>query len=202
VTAARRTRALFAGVMVLAALTACRASTPGNGTASSAPPDSSSVQPPASSLPDSVPTSSEPGTPTSSPSSPAASSSSAAPRSSCTQITIRVIRGSASPGAEFAALQFVNAGSQACTLVGYPAVTLVLNGKTVGRPSQPASTADSRIELKPGDTAESKLNDFSGCQAPLSDNVRVVAPGSTISAVRPAQLRACTLRVSALAVPE
>jgi hypothetical protein len=113
-----------------------------------------------------------------------------------------VIRGSASPGAEFAALQFTNIGADSCTLVGYPTVTLLLKGQLLGTPSQPASTARSRITLRPGDTAESKLNDYTSCQAPLSDYVRVVVPGSTISAARPAQLRACTLRVSALAVPD
>ncbi|MDT4924379.1 MAG: hypothetical protein QOG01_2092 [Pseudonocardiales bacterium] len=124
------------------------------------------------------------------------------PRSSCTELTIRVIRGSASPGAEFAALQFTNIGARSCTLVGYPTVTLLLKGKLIGTPSQPASAARSRMTLRPGDTAESKLNDYTSCQAPLSDNVDVVVPGSAISAVRPAQLRACILRVSPLGVPD
>jgi eukaryotic-like serine/threonine-protein kinase len=113
-----------------------------------------------------------------------------------------VIRGSASPGAEFAALQFTNIGATSCTLYGYPAVTLLLKGSRIGTPSQPATTSTSRMTLRPGDTAESKLNDYTNCQAPLSDSIRVVAPGSTIHAVRPGQLRACILRVSKLGVPD
>jgi hypothetical protein len=114
---------------------------------------------------------------------------------------VRVIRGSAAEGREFAALQFVNAGTGPCTLFGYPTVTLLLKGKQIGTPSQPSSPRSSQFTLKPGDTAESSLNDFTNCQAPLSDNIRVVVPGSTITAVRPGQLRACTLRVDPLGVP-
>lgn len=124
------------------------------------------------------------------------------PRSTCTKLVIRVIRGSAAPGFEYAALQFVNAGTSRCVLNGYPSVRLLLRGATVGPASTPAGRAGSRFVLAPGATAESRLRDFSSCQAPLSDEIRVVAPGSSISLTRPAQLRACTSRVSALTTPE
>ena len=60
---------------------------------------------------------------------------------------------------------------------------------------------DRRRTLAPGDTAESLLTDFSTCQAPLSDTVRVSVPARAGRAGAPvvaaARLRACTLRVAA-----
>ena len=85
---------------------------------------------------------------------------------------------------------------------GYPTVTLLRGGATVGHPSVPAGGATSRFTLAPGATAESTLKDYSSCQAPLSDEIRVVAPGSSITTTRAGQLRACALKVSALATPE
>ncbi len=117
-------------------------------------------------------------------------------------MTVRVIRGSAAQGIEFAALQFTNAGTSSCRLNGYPAATLHLKGERIGSPAQPATNAVSSYALAPGDTAESRLTDYTNCQAPLSDSVRVVVPGSSIHATRPAQLRACVLRVSKLGAPE
>ena len=113
-----------------------------------------------------------------------------------------MIRGSAAPGFEFAALQFVNAGSTRCVLNGYPTVTLRRGGTQLGSPSEPAGSATSTYTLAPGATAESDLRDYSTCQAPLSDQIAVVAPGSSISTVRPGQLRGCVLRVSPLAAPQ
>lgn len=115
---------------------------------------------------------------------------------------MRVIRGSASLGQEIAALQFVNSGDTSCMLVGYPTATLLHKSKQIGTPSQPASTRPSSRRLKPGGIAESLLHDYTNCQAPLSDNVRVTVPGTPKSAVRPAQLRGCTLRVDRLGAPE
>ncbi len=125
-----------------------------------------------------------------------------APRSTCARLAIRVIRGSAAFGREFAALQFTNTGTSTCRLNGYPAVALLRGGARIGTPSAPASAKSSTFLLAPGATAESQLNDYVSCQAPLSDTVRVVAPGSSQRTSRPAQLRACTLRVSALGEPQ
>jgi len=124
-------------------------------------------------------------------------------RSTCTKLTIRAIPGGASVGQEIAALQFTNDGSAPCELFGYPTVTLLRAGKPLGRPSQPASTAVSHRTLAPGETAESLLRDYVGnCQAPLSDEVRVVAPGSTKSLARPFVMRACVLRTDRLGAPD
>lgn len=113
-----------------------------------------------------------------------------------------MIRGSASLGQEIAALQFVNTGSARCVLVGYPHATLLRKGKQIGQPSQPSSTRQSIRRLAPGDVAQSMLHDYSSCNAPLSDNVRVTVPGTNRTAVRPAQLRGCILRVDRLGPPD
>lgn len=125
-------------------------------------------------------------------------------RSSCTELTIRVLLGSGAPGFEFAALQFVNDGSKACTLVGVPTVTLLRHGKQTGTLSQPSKDRArfTTYHLAPGAVAESKLKDFSTCNAPLSQTIRVVAPGSSISTTRPGELRACRLVVYPLGAPE
>lgn len=115
-----------------------------------------------------------------------------------------MLTGSGAPGYEFAALQFVNTGPKACRLVGVPTVTLRYQGAPAGkvsRPSRPGAVRTS-YRLAPGATAESKLKDFSSCNAPLSDTITVVAPGSDISTTRPGQLRACTLVVYPLGKPE
>jgi hypothetical protein len=172
-----------------------------SGAAESVPPPSTPPSPagPASSAAPSRPT----GTGGAGPSS--SSSSGAAPtdaRSTCTKIGIRVIRGSASPGQEIAALQFSNDGATSCRLVGYPEVTLLRNGAPIGSVSQPSRDDPSSRTLAPGEVAESLLHDYSSCQAPLSDQLRVTAPGSSVVAVRPGQLRACTLRVDRLGAPD
>jgi hypothetical protein len=143
-----------------------------------------------------------------SPTAPASPSSSAATspvaeHSTCTKVSVRVIRGGAVHGAEIAALQFTNDGDTPCRLVGYPSVTLLLQGKPIGKPSEPSATTASARELAPGEVAESLLHNYTqNCQAQVADSVRVVVPGSTISAVRPAELRACVVRVDRLDAPE
>jgi hypothetical protein len=203
---------LVAGPVLVAGLLAACSSSSGGSTpptvgSTSAPAPSTSA--PVTTAPPTVASTSTPAPTTSAPATtapastpPASASSSAAPRSTCTDIGIRVIRGSAVSGREFAALQFTNNGASACDLYGYAAVTLQLNGKTIGSASLPSGTATSHRHLAPGETAESQLNDYTDCQAPLSDTIHVQAPGSDTATSRPGQLRACRLRVSPLGAPE
>jgi hypothetical protein len=119
-------------------------------------------------------------------------------------LSVRVLQGGAAQGEQIAALQFVNAGTTACVVAGYPTVTLLRNGQVIGQPSAPASDARSRRRLQPGQVAESLLHDYTQpCQAPLSDSVRVQVPGTTQTIIRPdMQLRACVLRVDPLGPPD
>jgi hypothetical protein len=118
-------------------------------------------------------------------------------------VTVRVIPGSASLGQEIAALQFTNAATRSCVLVGFPVVTLLRKGQAIGGTSQPSSRGTSKWTLAPGDVAESILHDYTQtCNAPLSDSVRVRVPGSTTTVIRPAVLRGCILRVDRLGPPQ
>ena len=115
-----------------------------------------------------------------------------------------MIPGGASPGEEIAAVQFVNTGNAKCVLAGYPTVILMRDGKRIGKPSQPASDRPSSRTLKPGAIAESLVHDYTQtCQAPLSDTVKVLIPGTAKSYLRPHfELRACILRVARLGAPD
>ena len=82
-------------------------------------------------------------------------------------------------------------------------MTLLRKGNQVGNPSQPSALgATSTRTLAPGDIAESVLHDYSSCNAPLSDSMRVQVPGSSTIAIRPAVLRGCILRVDKLGPPQ
>lgn len=203
------TRLRLLGALVLAGLTVVACSSSGN----SPGPDvshASSISTPAESLTASfspAPASTTESTPTS-----AAPTSSApptqptvTPKSTCTNISVRVLPGGASPGQEIAAVQYTNAGTTSCVLVGYPTVTLLLHGQRIGSPSVPATPAvASRRQLAPGQVAESLVHDYTQtCQAPLSDSVRVTVPGTEQLYLRPGmQLRACLLRIDKLGAPE
>jgi hypothetical protein len=116
-----------------------------------------------------------------------------------------VLPGGASPGQEIAAVQFTNAGSTACELVGYPTVQLFLHNNPIGTKSQPSTpSAVSSRRLAPGEIAESLVHDYTQtCQAPLSDTVRVIVPGTSHTYLRPGlQMRGCLLRVDKLGAPE
>ena len=124
------------------------------------------------------------------------------PRSTCLNVSVRVIPGGAVEGTEIAGLQFTNEGRKPCRLVGYPHVVLLKGGRRVGTRALPAGpTPGHAVALAPGQTVQSLLRDYSSCQAPLSVSARVSVPGESTKVVRPAQLRACTLRVSQLGPP-
>jgi Protein of unknown function (DUF4232) len=200
--AVRRTGALLGAAALVASLPACTSSST-HGADVTSPATTASAPATQSPTTDTAPPSTSASAPTSSTPAPSTSASSAAPRSTCTTVTVRVIRGSASVGQEIAALQFTNEGTTSCTLFGFPTVTLLRNGNAVGNPSQPSTVgATSQRTLAPGDVAESVLHDYSSCNAPLSDSLRVQVPGSSTIAIRPAVLRGCILRVDKLGPPQ
>jgi hypothetical protein len=112
-----------------------------------------------------------------------------------------MIRGGAERGREIAALQYTNDGSTSCRMGGFPTVTLLRKGAAIGSKSEPSVPTPKTLTVSPGETVESLLSDYSSCQAPLSDHARVTIPGTTTAVVRPAVLRACTLRVDPLGPP-
>lgn len=133
---------------------------------------------------------------------PATSAPPPAPKSTCRTVGVRVIPGGAAEGTEIAALQFTNDGKHRCLLAGYPSVVLLKHGHRVGTPSQPGGATPGRaVQVKPGQTVQSMLRDYSSCQAPLSDTARVTVPGEAATVDRPIELRACTVRVGQLGPP-
>lgn len=102
-------------------------------------------------------------------------------------------------------MQFTNQGSAACTITGVPTATLLRNGAVVGKPSTPTSDPVRPFTLQPGEYGESLLRDFSTCNAPLSDNLRLQTPsrkgatGKTVT--QPIKLRACKLQVAPVREP-
>lgn len=116
-----------------------------------------------------------------------------------------MLLGGAAQGQEIIAVQYTNAGTSPCLLVGYPTVTLLRAGQRIGAPSLPSTPGiPSSRRLTPGDVAESLVHDYTQtCQAPLSDTIQVTVPGTSQLYLRPGlQRRACLLRVDKLSAPE
>ena len=108
-----------------------------------------------------------------------------------TQLKVRALRGSAAAGQEFALITFTNASSAVCTMFGFPGVSLRLNNALLGRPAERSGKAPSTVTIEPGAQAEASLTDFSSCQAPVSDTVRVYPPNQRAFVDRPLALRGC-----------
>jgi hypothetical protein len=206
VTPGRLGRALVFGAAVLLTASACTSAgtTGGSGSPSGASTPVTSSDTPTVSTPapvTSTSTSTPAPTPTTPTKTPSPTATSPVSPTTCTNVSVRVIRGGAERGREIAALQYTNDGSASCDIGGFPTVTLLLHGAAIGARSQPSGRAAKTLTVKPSETVESLLSDYSTCQAPLSDNVRVTVPGKSTAVVRPIQLRACTLRVDPLGPP-
>ena len=111
-----------------------------------------------------------------------------------------MLEGGAIHGQEIAAAQFVNAGSTACTMTGFPTVVLRLNGKTLVTASPVKGKTPQPVQLAPGAQAESRITDYTTCNAPLSDTIVVTAPAGAATQTRPFQLRGCRVVVAPLSL--
>jgi hypothetical protein len=115
------------------------------------------------------------------------------------QLRVRVILGSGAQQQEFAEIDFVNTGTTECSLTGYPGVSLRVGGAALSTPARTDPTSKvATIHLAPDAVAKAMLTDFSSCNAPLSDTVRVSPPGSKDVIDRPGELRGCQLVVGAV----
>lgn len=211
------TRGAVAALGLAVLLAGCSVSDDGKpSSAPSTPPTTVSPTTSGSSVTSATPTASPSSTSTGA--SPTASSTptSTAPSSSpvagaapftttCTDLMVMVIKGGAIRGAEIAAMQFTNTGSTTCTITGTPTAHLVRKGARIGSVSLPNGDAVRPFTLQPGDVGESLLRDFSTCNAPLSDKLRLRlpsrngTPGRTVT--EPVTLRACDLRVAPVGAP-
>jgi hypothetical protein len=202
---ARTIRSLGAGLALAGAiaLSGCTSSKAGSDSGSPAPgtasltaitpipgsdtstPQSSSPAPSSSTAPSKTPTSTLPPKPT--PTGPLECTSE--------QLKTRALRGSAAAGQEFALITFTNTSPLTCTMVGFPGVSLRLHNALLGKAAQRSATPPKTVTLKPGQQAESTLTDFSSCQAPVSDTVRVYAPDQRPFVDLPLVLRGCRVVV-------
>ena len=96
-------------------------------------------------------------------------------------------------GKEIAAITFTNTSTTACAMFGYPGVSLRLHNALLGKPAERSVKKPKTVTLAPGAAAEAMITDFSSCQAPVSDTVRVYAPDQKAFVDKPLELRGCRL---------
>lgn len=203
---ARRLGAAVAVFALTGAIAACSSTKSGNGTAQgSVPPSSTSALPSDTGIPTESATVTDTATPSATPTTSAATSTAATssaptvkptPACAASALAVRVIRGGAALGQEIALITFTNSSSAACTLTGFPSVRLLRGGQLIGSPSKAATVAPKLLTLAPGAQAESQVTDYSSCQAPVSDTMRITAPGASASVDKPYEMRACTVVVA------
>ncbi|MEJ2871008.1 protein kinase [Actinomycetospora sp. OC33-EN08] len=94
---------------------------------------------------------------------------------------------------------FTNRGEAACTLRGFPAVSFVAGGKTVGKPASRAGARGPAVALAPGGSVAATLRivpvkefDAKNCAAVDVSGLRVRAPGTTAPATLPRAGKACS----------
>lgn len=109
------------------------------------------------------------------------------------QLGVRVLRGGAVAGQEIALITFTNTSTTKCAMFGYPGVSLRLHNVLLGKPAARSIVKPKTVSLAPGAAAEATITDFSSCQAPVSDTVRVYAPDQTAFVDKPLELRGCRL---------
>jgi Protein of unknown function (DUF4232) len=112
---------------------------------------------------------------------------------------VRALRGSAAGGQEFAVITFTNTGSLTCTMFGFPGVSLRLRGALLSRPAERSGKSPATVRLNPGAQALASVTDFSGCNAPISDTVRVYPPNLRDFVDLPLALRGCRVVVDPVA---
>ena len=119
------------------------------------------------------------------------------PRCAAAQLTLTALRGSGAQQRQYATVYVRNTGSPACWLVGYASVSLRMGGAPLGSPAVPAAAGRPVLELAPSASAQALVHGPSTCNAPVSDTVRVWAPGQTAFTDAAVPMRGCALTVDA-----
>jgi Protein of unknown function (DUF4232) len=114
------------------------------------------------------------------------------------QLGVRVLRGGAVAGQEFALITFTNTSTTGCVMFGYPGVSLRLQNALLGKPAERSIKKPTTVPLAPGAAAQAMITDFSACQAPVSDTVRVYAPDQTAFVDKPLELRGCRIFIDSV----
>lgn len=183
----------------------------------------SSVKPPSSDTPtlSTTPVISSTGTPTSPPATTSASPSPSpspgpgpstaiptqgAPSGVCasSQLTLAVGTTNGAAGSTYTTFFLTNSGQQACTLQGYPGVSVLdAAGSMVGQPADRSGPAGQPIAVAPGIRAQFGLAagrvPRPGCAAPQSSTqIQVYPPDQTVPIVIPFATMSCALQVTAI----
>jgi Protein of unknown function (DUF4232) len=199
--AARRTTRTLGGAAALAAVIALAGCTSSSASGPKSPAPSSNDLTQITPIPSSAAStavSSSPA-PVTSPSTKPPSSAPVKPTlpglATCTsaQLGIRVLRGGALAGQEIALITFTNTSATKCAMFGYPGVSLRLHGALLGQPAERSIKKPKTVPLAPGAAAETTITDFSSCQAPISDTVRIYAPDQKPFVDKALDLRGCRL---------
>jgi hypothetical protein len=136
-------------------------------------------------------------TPSTAAPSPASASPSAAVGTSCTtgQLTVSFEPGQGAAGTQFSAVRFRNRSETACTLQGYPGVSLLDARRTqIGRPASRIGGSAPTIRLGAGDVATATFSVTpAACDSVPAPSafVRVFPPGERADVVLPASVPVC-----------
>jgi hypothetical protein len=126
---------------------------------------------------------------------PTGPSTSSLPPCTTGHLTLRVVKGASANQQAFATLVLHNTGS-ACSLIGFPGVTLLLGGKRVGPDAARSSVGYSAVDVPAGGDAHAQLSVLTSCNADRSDTVRVIPPNQTTSLTAPLAVYACQSQIS------
>ncbi|MFC4031115.1 DUF4232 domain-containing protein [Streptomyces polygonati] len=172
----RRAVPLAAAAVTVLALTAVGCGTGGTGTTSSGTPSgpvttTTAVSPPADPAPSATsqpPSGTAPATtaPTTAPAPPRATATSAtrgaqpaSTRCTVTDLRMRLGRGDPGAGNTYYPLDFTNTGKTACTLAGFPGVSLIRrDGSAIGKPAARRGPAGPAVRIAAGQTVEADLH--------------------------------------------
>jgi Protein of unknown function (DUF4232) len=112
------------------------------------------------------------------------------------ELAVSVQSAGAASGQAFATLRFTNTSNSACTLDGYPGVSLMLNGKQLGGAATRSGAAIKTITIAPQQNLTAQLTDNTSCNAAESDTIRIYPPNLTVPVQIPFVLRGCALVVT------
>lgn len=136
------------------------------------------------------------------PTAPASGTAASAPSCSTSSLHITLANGGAAAGTDFTVLEFTNGGSSACTIYGFPGVSLTNSaGAQIGAAAtRNPSRASTLITLAPGAKASATLGvanaenyPATACKPTTAAKLKVYPPNQTQSAELPFTVTGCAV---------
>jgi len=136
------------------------------------------------------------------PTAPASGTAARAPSCSTSSLHITLANGGAGAGTDFTVLEFTNGGSSACTIYGFPGVSLTNSaGAQIGAAAtRNPSRASALITLAPGAKANATLGvanaenyPATACKPTTAAKLKVYPPNQTQSAELPFTVTGCAV---------